>query len=185
MVDPQSLGSHVTLSATPGFELVLKSERALELSAWTLWLQRLGAVEADPSFTLQLWTYFFGLESLSCHFFSKIDLFILCMCIHVVIFTYQKRASDTILDGCEPPCGCWELNSGPLVLNSWAISPALSPLQLRFSWGEAAFKWQLKGVWRCTCNSSIRKPRQDDCEFEELRLPMTALGDRILNDEQN
>ena len=26
----------------------------------------------------------------------------------------QKRASDLISDGCEPPCGCWELNSGPL-----------------------------------------------------------------------
>ena len=26
----------------------------------------------------------------------------------------QKRASDPITDGCEPPCGCWELNSGPL-----------------------------------------------------------------------
>ena len=22
--------------------------------------------------------------------------------------------SDPIADGCEPPCGCWELNSGPL-----------------------------------------------------------------------
>jgi hypothetical protein len=26
--------------------------------------------------------------------------------------THQKRASDPITDGCEPPCGCWELNSG-------------------------------------------------------------------------
>jgi hypothetical protein len=28
--------------------------------------------------------------------------------------THQKRASGSITDGCEPPCGCWELNSGPL-----------------------------------------------------------------------
>ena len=28
--------------------------------------------------------------------------------------THQKRASDPITDGCEPPCGYWELNSGPL-----------------------------------------------------------------------
>jgi hypothetical protein len=27
---------------------------------------------------------------------------------------YQKRASESIRDGCEPPCGCWELNSGTL-----------------------------------------------------------------------
>jgi hypothetical protein len=26
----------------------------------------------------------------------------------------QKRASNFITDGCESPCGCWELNSGPL-----------------------------------------------------------------------
>jgi hypothetical protein len=26
----------------------------------------------------------------------------------------QKRAPDPITDGCEPLCGCWELNSGPL-----------------------------------------------------------------------
>ena len=22
----------------------------------------------------------------------------------------QKRASDLIMEGCEPPCGCWDLN---------------------------------------------------------------------------
>ena len=26
----------------------------------------------------------------------------------------QKKASDPITDGCEPACGCWELNLGPL-----------------------------------------------------------------------
>ena len=26
----------------------------------------------------------------------------------------QKRASDLTMDDCEPPCSCWELNSGPL-----------------------------------------------------------------------
>ncbi|CAO2600118.1 hypothetical protein LEMLEM_LOCUS10171 [Lemmus lemmus] len=25
----------------------------------------------------------------------------------------QKRAPDLITDGCEPPCGCRELNPGP------------------------------------------------------------------------
>ena len=41
------------------------------------------------------------------------DLFYLwvhCCCLQ----THQKRASDPIRDGCEPPCSCWELNSGPL-----------------------------------------------------------------------
>jgi hypothetical protein len=27
---------------------------------------------------------------------------------------YQKRASDPIISGCEPQCGCWEMNSEPL-----------------------------------------------------------------------
>jgi hypothetical protein len=27
---------------------------------------------------------------------------------------HQKRASDLIMGGCEPPCGCWDLNSVPL-----------------------------------------------------------------------
>ena len=28
--------------------------------------------------------------------------------------TLKKRASDPITDGCKPPCGCWDWNSGPL-----------------------------------------------------------------------
>jgi hypothetical protein len=32
----------------------------------------------------------------------------------VTVFRHQKRASDSITDGCEAPCGCWELNSEPL-----------------------------------------------------------------------
>ena len=53
-----------------------------------------------------------------------------CCCLQ----THQKRTSDPITDGCEPPCGCWELNSGPLeeqaasALNHWAISPAPIPI---------------------------------------------------------
>ena len=33
---------------------------------------------------------------------------------HCSLQTHQKRASDLITDGCETPCGSWELNSGPL-----------------------------------------------------------------------
>jgi hypothetical protein len=40
-----------------------------------------------------------------------------------------KRASDSITDGCEPPCGCWELNSGPLEEQSVLLTaePSLQP----------------------------------------------------------
>jgi hypothetical protein len=52
-------------------------------------------------------------------FFFNIYLFIylfiyLCVWVCCSCFqTHQKRASDLITDGCEPPCGCWDLNSGP------------------------------------------------------------------------
>jgi hypothetical protein len=38
--------------------------------------------------------------------------------------------SDHIADGCEPPCGFWELNSGPLEEQSVLLTaePSLQPL---------------------------------------------------------
>ena len=51
-------------------------------------------------------------------FFKKkiylfIYLFIICK-YTIAAFRHQKRVSDLIMDGCEPPCICWDLNSGPL-----------------------------------------------------------------------
>jgi hypothetical protein len=48
-----------------------------------------------------------------------------CSCLQIL----QKRESDLVTDGCEPPCGCWDLNSGLSeeqsgALTHWAISPA-------------------------------------------------------------
>jgi hypothetical protein len=42
---------------------------------------------------------------------------------------HQKSALDPITDGCEPPCGCWELNSGPLEEQSALLTaePFLHP----------------------------------------------------------
>jgi hypothetical protein len=43
------------------------------------------------------------------------DLFIIISKYTVAVFRqHQKKVSDLITDGCEPPCGCWDLNSGPL-----------------------------------------------------------------------
>ena len=53
-------------------------------------------------------------------FFLKIYLFIICK-YTVAVFRHQKRASDLITDGCEPPCGCWDLNSGPSEEQSGAL----------------------------------------------------------------
>jgi len=58
-------------------------------------------------------------------FFKRFILFTLVHCLQ----THQKRASDPITDGCEPPCGCWELNSGPLEEQSGlsTAEPSLQP----------------------------------------------------------
>ena len=44
----------------------------------------------------------------------------------------QKRAPDPITDGCEPPCGCWKLNSGPLEVQAMLLTtePSLQPPEL-------------------------------------------------------
>jgi hypothetical protein len=43
--------------------------------------------------------------------------------------THEKRVLGPITDGCEPPCGCWELNSGPLQEQSLLLTtePSLQP----------------------------------------------------------
>jgi hypothetical protein len=43
---------------------------------------------------------------------------------------HQKRTSDLIMDGCEPPCGCWDLNSGLSEEQSVLLTtePTLKPL---------------------------------------------------------
>ena len=56
--------------------------------------------------------------------------------------TGQKRALDLITDGCEPSCGYWELNSGPLkeqamILTIGAISPAPQQWFLNINFGAS------------------------------------------------
>ena len=55
---------------------------------------------------------------------------------------HQKRASDLITDDCEPPCGCWELNSEfleeqPVLLTS---EPSRQPHNLL----KIVVNWNLK-----------------------------------------
>jgi hypothetical protein len=69
-------------------------------------------------------------------YFFKFYLFILYMRIHCrCLQTHQKRASDLITDGCESPCGCWELNSGPQEEQPVHLTTALSlQLHIAFVW---------------------------------------------------
>jgi len=53
-----------------------------------------------------------------------------CFCPQVCLFEGVRSPGTGATDSCELPCGCWELNPGPLeehpVLNCWAISAALN-----------------------------------------------------------
>ena len=67
-------------------------------------------------------------------------LIILCICVHCsCLQTHQKRSSDCIADGCESPCGSWELNSGPqeeqsvLLTVESSLQPCLFVFQDRVS----------------------------------------------------
>jgi hypothetical protein len=55
-----------------------------------------------------------------------------CSCVQ----THQKKASDPITDGCELPCGCWELNSGPPEEQSVLLTsePSLQPFWILIFW---------------------------------------------------
>ena len=52
------------------------------------------------------------LETVMCE--SGLFLLLVGPGVELRLLACQKRAPDLILDGHEPPCGYWELNSGPL-----------------------------------------------------------------------
>jgi hypothetical protein len=76
---------------------------------------------------------------------SILFIWLHCSCLQ----THQKRASDSITDGCEPPCGCWGLNSGPLEeqLELLTTEPSLQPFLLNFH----LFILNFVFVTHCTC----------------------------------
>jgi hypothetical protein len=63
--------------------------------------------------------------------FFKIYLFYICE-YTVDVFRHQERAMDPITDGCKPPYGCWELNSGPLEQQPVLLTsePSLQPRKI-------------------------------------------------------
>jgi hypothetical protein len=63
----------------------------------------------------------------------KIYLFIICK-YTVAVIRHQKRESGLVTDGCELPCGCWDLNSGPSEEQSVLLTaePSLQPPVILF-----------------------------------------------------
>jgi hypothetical protein len=66
---------------------------------------------------------------------------------------HQKRAPNPTSDGCEPPCGCWELNSGPLEEQSvlLTLSHLSSPYPMIFNtYYDCTCQW-LSSVMFLSC----------------------------------
>ena len=66
----------------------------------------------------------------------------------VAVFRHQKRALDPITDGCESPCGCWELNSEPLEEQSVLLTtePPLQPQPVLLSFESCFMVFEIAGT---------------------------------------
>jgi hypothetical protein len=80
-----------------------------------------------------------------------------CSCLQM----HQKRVSYLITGGCEPPCGFWDLNSGPLEEQSVVLlptEPSLQPLVFFFL--------RLIYFYVCVCT------RASLCTLRVCRIPL-------------
>jgi len=81
-------------------------------------------------------------------FFQNLFIYLFTYYVYSVLLTYmpthQKAAPDPITDGCEPPCGCWELNLGPLEEQSVLLTaePSLQPLGFHFNVTQSRIPWE-------------------------------------------
>ena len=87
----------------------------------------------------------------------------------------QKRAPDLITDGCEPPCGCWELNSGPLEEEAMLLTaePSLQPQDCNIVRGSLSTGTQWS-VWRRKSHVKIHK-KANQRERPSFRSEVWAL----------
>ena len=69
--------------------------------------------------------------------------------------SHKRKASDPITDGCEPPCSCWELNSGPLEEQSVLLTtePSCQP-------PRAIFLIVITVYWRVCSQSYVSSTGQ-------------------------
>jgi hypothetical protein len=70
----------------------------------------------------------------------------------------QKRASDSLTDGCELLCGCWELNSGLLEEQSVLLTaePSLWLVLPVLTWRYCSL------IFNSVKLNKIRKERQEE-----------------------
>ena len=74
----------------------------------------------------------------------------------------QKRASDPTIDGCEPPCDCWELNSDPLEEQPVLLTaePFLQPL---FWFSETESHYVALAVLELTMQTRLASKSTEIC----------------------
>ena len=77
----------------------------------------------------------------------------------------QKRTPDLIIDGSEPPCGFWELNSGPLEEKPVFLTSKLS-LQPVFT----DFQERLISVINRLSDPEVRQILTEFLAFENVNL---------------
>jgi hypothetical protein len=68
-------------------------------------------------------------DRISSFLFSERFIYYVYSVLSACVPADQKKAPDPITDGYEPPCGCWELNSGPLEEQTVLLTSELSPAQ--------------------------------------------------------
>ena len=85
--------------------------------------------------------------------------------------THQKRASDPITDGCEPQCGGWELNSGPLEEQSVLLTsePSLQYLK-QFLKGSSHSYLPTEVFWTSSITDSRLRPKLPALKQKVLRI---------------
>ena len=116
-------------------------------------------------------------------FFKKKNLFIYY--IYSILSTCtpagQKGAPDLITDGCEPPCGCWELNSGPLEELAMLLTtqPSLQSKRRVFEWYSLAFKEGLLKILHTGPHSSFMKLNIYEALPLEAKSWVTSLKGRV------
>jgi hypothetical protein len=76
----------------------------------------------NANFTISFWQNNLNHLLKLSFFFFKMYLFIIWKYI-VAVFRHSRRGSQiSFTDGCEPPCDCWDLNSGPSEEQSGALT---------------------------------------------------------------
>jgi hypothetical protein len=107
-------------------------------------------------------------------FFSCKDLFNVYEYDYSCLWRNQKRALDPITDGCKPPRGCWDLNSGPLEEQSVLLTTGL-PCQPPFFFTDESssivhrisiFSWLTSRLFRCLAvtEAAVSRDEQESLE---------------------